>query len=277
MGSLSQKHLMKLAQEDEEKKNYQGAIQNLEEALEMGHNSDIVLNLSKLYRKNKQGDQAYALIKGEPDLFSEQKVFKEYCHVLAENNFLIEALQLENLLGETLPVKVTPVDTNKQQEIMQMFRMKPAISQFDYQNLLKLDLINFKNFAQSLLLDPAQNFAVRLAICEDLIRLGIDEKIKIWVIGEQTTFIPKETELLEKSPIYQEVIAGIADKFRNNPSQLPMMIGEANLVLGSLYPKLSAYIKNTDRFTSDFVSFLKTRDGRSHQSLLEKIYQNLPK
>ena len=277
MASLSQKHLMRLAQEDEQHHDFQGAIENLEEALDLGHDSQIVVELSKLYRKNKREDQAYDLIKGEPDLFSESAIFMEYCQVLAANNFFIEALQLKNLIKEDLPVKVEPVSVEVQQKIMLSFRKKETVSQFDYQNLLKLDLVNFKNFAQSLLLDPAQNFAVRLAICEDLIRLGISDPIKIWVLGEQTDFIPRETDLLEKNPIYQEVISGIGDKFHNNPSQLPLMLGEANLVLGSIYPELNKYIKNTDSFTSDFVSYLINNDGRGHQELLKKIYQNLPK
>lgn len=277
MASLSQQHLMKLAQEDEQHNDFQGAIKNLEEALDLGHDSQVVVELSKLYRKSKREDQAYALIKGEPDLFSESDIFMEYCQVLAANHFFIEALQLKNLIKEDIPIKVEPVSLQVQQKIMLSFRRKETISQFDYQNLLKLDLINFKNFAQSLLLDPAQNFAVRLAICEDLIRLGVSDPIKIFVLGEQTDFIPSETKLLEKNPIYQEIISGIGDKFHNNPSQLPLMLGETNLVLGSIYPGLNKYVKNTDGFTSDFVSYLINKDGRAHQELFEKIYQNLPK
>lgn len=186
-------------------------------------------------------------------------------------------MQLKNLLKEELPIIVEPVSIDDQQKIMNNFAKIEKVSQFDYQNLLKLNLINFQSFAQSLLLKPNQNFAVRLALCEDLIRLGIDQKVKIWVIGELTEFIPRATPLLEKSTTYQEVISGIGDKFRRYPAQLPLMIGEVNLVLGQLYPKLNKFIKDTDSFTSDLVSFIEKRDGRNHQKLFEKIYQNLPK
>ncbi|TSO26201.1 tetratricopeptide repeat protein [Lactobacillus sp. LL6] len=276
MESLSQKNLMKLAKQNEEQGNIGEAIQNLEEALRISNSLDIVLELCRLYRKNKQEDQAYALIKAQPDLFSNKQVSEEYFKILQANNFLIEALQLENILGEKIPVKIEPVDVEKQKKIMELFKSKKQISQFDYEQLLKLDLVNYKNFAQSLLLDPTQNFAVRLSLCEDLVRLGIKEKIKVWVLGHLEEFIPKNTTLLEKNPIYQEVISSIGSRYRNNPSQLPVMLGEANLALGSLYPQISKYITNPDNFAKDLTSYLEKGNGEGNQELLEKIYANLP-
>lgn len=277
MTSLSEQNLVKLAQEEEEQGNLAGAIENLEEALKNDAGKETVIKLSQLYRKNKQEDQAYSLIKTEPDLFSDPKLFKEYCQVLNANNYFIEALQLKNLAQLSLTCQVVPVDLDIQQKIMQDFRQKDQVTQNDYQQLFKLDLINFKTFAQSLLLDPSQGFAIRISLCEDLIKLGVDESVKVFIIGKEDSFIPAETNLLEKSTIYKEVIAGIGDRFRKNPSQLPLMLGETNLVLGSLYPKLSKFISDTDNFTSCFVSYLKNRNGGIYQKLLDKIYQNLPK
>lgn len=277
MTTLSQKNLLKLAQEDEEKGQISNAIQLLEEALSYGRSSEIVMSLCRLYRKNNQEDQAYTLIKEEPDLFSEPEIFEEYNKILVANHYLIEALQIENLLGKKMPIKVFPEKLDAQNNLMQKFKSKKEVSQFDYQSLLKLDLVNYKNFAQSLLLDPTQNFAVRLCLCEDFVRLGISDRIQVWALGQVEEFIPKETELLEKTTVYREVIGGIGDRFRNNPSQLPLMLGETNIVLGSLYPKLNKYIKDTDSFTSDLISYLETKDGRTHQKLLDRVYANLPK
>lgn len=275
--SLTQQNLMKLAQENKQKGNLKGAIQYLEEAMNNGHSTEIVIELAKLYCQDKQEDQAYHLLKEEPDLFSEQELFNEYIKVLQANHFLIEALEIKNLSGRDLPYQVKPVSQERQKMIMSLFRMQKDITQFDYEQLLKLALINFKDFAQSLLLDPTQNFAVRLSICEDLVRLGIDEKISVYILGEKEDFIPNKISLLEQSPIYREIISSIGSRFRNNPSQLPMMLGEVNLILGSLYPKLTKFIDEPDSFASDLVSFLEKREGHSHQKLLEKIYQNLPK
>lgn len=277
MTSLSQENLLKLAQEDEGKGNIAGAIQMLEEALSYGRSSKIIIKLCQLYRKNKQEDQAYTLIKEEPDLFSEPEIFDEYCKILAANHYAIEAVQLNNVLKKTLPIKVQPESLHQQEAIMLNFKQQKEISQFDYQSLLKLDLVNYKSFVQSLLLDPSLNFAVRLSLCEDLVRLGVNEKIKVWVIGKQEEFVPQDTDLLEKTTVYQEVIGGMGDHFRNNPSQLPLMLGETNLVLGSLYPKVNKYIKNTDGFTSNLISYLKNGDGRNDQQLLQRIYAHLPK
>lgn len=277
MVSVSQENLLKLALEDENKGNYDLAIQNLEEALSYDPSNKVVIKLCKLYRKNKQEDQAYALIKDQPDLFSDEKIFNEYCQILKVNHYFIEFCQLEKLLDRKIKINISPVSESEQNKIMTGFRKKEQITQLDYQSLLKLNLINFENFSQSLLLDPSQNFAVRLALCEDLVRLNLEKTFKVWILGKQKEFIPNNTPLLEKSTVYTEVIGGIGDHFRNNPSQLPIMLGETNLILGSLYPEIGDYIRNTDGFTSDLISYIQTGNGRTNQNLLEKIYKYLPK
>ena len=277
MTSISQKNLLKLAEENKRKGDIEAAIQNLEEALRGEHSIDVILQLCELYCANKQEDQAYALIKEEPDLFSDQRVYQTYCKVLQKNNFLIEALQLKHITGLELPVRVEPVSEEKQQSIMQEFKQKKQVNQADFESLHKLNLINFKAFTQSVLLDPTPDFALRLALCEDLVRLGLKDKFKIWVIDNLEDFVPADTPLLEKEPAYREIITAVGSRFAHNPSQLPLMIGETNLVVGSLYPEIKKYVDESDSFASDLVSFLQTKDGRSHQKLFEKIYQHLPK
>lgn len=277
MTSVSQKNLLKLAEENRRKGDLEAAIQNLEEALRGERSLDVVLQLCKLYCDNHQEDQAYALIKEEPDLFSDQRVYEAYCKTLEKNNFFIEALQLKNITGMDLPTKVEPVSEKRQQQIMQEFKQKKHVSQADYESLHKLNLINFKTFSQSLLLDPTLDFTVRLSICEDLVRLGIKDSFKVWIAGKIEKFIPADTPLLEKEAKYREIISAIGARFSHNPSQLPLMIGETNLIVGSLYPKINKFVDEPDSFASDLVSFIQQKDGRNHHKLLEAIYQNLPK
>lgn len=54
------------------------------------------------------------------------------------------------------------------------------------------------------------------------------------------------------------------------------MLGEVNLALGTLYPKISKYITNPDSFAKNLSSYLERGDGEGDQKLLEKIYSNLP-
>ena len=277
MTSVSQKNLLKLAEENKHRGDLAAAIQNLEEALRGEHSLDVILELCDLYCANKQEDQAYALIKEEPDLFSDQRVYQTYCKVLQKNNFLIEALQLKHITGLELPVKVEPFSEEKQQSIMQEFKQKKQVNQADFESLHKLNLINFKALSHSVLLDPTPDLALRLALCEDLVRLGLKDKFKIWVIDNLEEFVPADTPLLEKEPVYREIITAVGSRFAHNPSQLPLMIGETNLVVGSLYPEIKKYVDESDSFASDLVSFLQTKDGRRHQKLFEKIYQHLPK
>ena len=275
MTSLSQKNLINLAKRNEANGDMVQAIQNLEEALRDGHSNEVVLNLCDFYLKNKQSYSAYELIKEEKDLFTDSEIFAEYSKILSENHFLIEALEVKNITDYELPYSVEPVNSTVQQKIMVTFRQKAKPTKYDYDQLFKLDLSNFKNFAQSLLIDPSLSFAVRLVLCEDLFRLGLKNKFKVLVLGQEEEFIPRKINLLEKEPVYREVVSGIGSRYYHQPSQLPAVLGEVNLILGSLYPKLNKYVDDPDSFASDIASYIDNHDGRSNQKLFEKIDNNI--
>jgi len=174
-----------------------------------------------------------------------------------------------------LPIKAEPVSQIKQLEIMRNFKKLKYIQERDYLLLYCLSVENFTNLAKSILIDPSPNFALRLSLCEDLVKLGDSEKIQVYILGEAKEFIPKETDLLEKSPIYREVCVSLADYFRQDPSKLPLMIGEMNVCLGMLYPRLRDYIKDPDQFAHDFRKYLEKKEGGANQKLLNKIYEYL--
>ena len=275
MTSLSQKNLLSLAQKSAAKGDFAQAIQNLEEALRDGPSNEVVLSLCELYLKDKQNYSAYELIKEEKDLFTNPKIFREYSRILKMNHFSIEALEVKNITAYELPDLVEPVSKTQQQQIMVNFKHKGKPTKFDYEQLFKLDLPNFKNFAQSLLLDPSLNFAIRLVLIEDLFRLGLQETFRVLVLGQEEQFIPQKINLLEKDAIYREVVSGIGSRYYHKPSQLPAVLGEVNLILGSLYPKLYKYVDNPDSFASDIASYIENHDGRSNQKLFEKIDNNI--
>lgn len=273
----SQENLYQLAKESDAQGKLEEAIQYLEDALRIGYSKKIAVYLSRLYCKNDQNDQAYSLIKEESDLFSDQNIFDTYCQILSRNNFFIEAEELQRQLNQKLNLVIEPVSESEQNKIMADFRNQKEVTLSDYQQLLKLNLSNFMNFAQSLLLDPTTNFAVRISLCEDLIRLKIDEEISVLVLGKLEKFIPLQTELMQKSPIYREIMYGVGDRYRNRPNQLPYVIGEVNLFVGQLYPLLANYVSNTASFTRNMLDFIENRNGHEDQLLLEKIASNLPK
>lgn len=273
----SQENLYQLAKESDAQGKLEEAIQYLEDALRIGYSKKIAVYLSRLYCKNDQNDQAYSLIKEESDLFSDQNIFDTYCQILSRNNFFIEAEELQRQLNQKLNLVIEPVSESEQNKIMADFRNQKEVTLSDYQQLLKLNLSNFMNFAQSLLLDPTTNFAVRISLCEDLIRLKIDEEISVLVLGKLEKFIPLQTELMQKSPIYHEIMYGVGDRYRNRPNQLPYVIGEVNLFVGQLYPLLANYVSNTASFTRNMLDFIENRNGHEDQLLLEEIASNLPK
>lgn len=277
MASVSQENLLRLAQRSEQEGKTQEAVQELEEAIGMGHDLRLTLHLSRLYRKSGREDQAYALIKEEPDLFSDSALFCEYQAVLAANHFAVEAAELEHLRGKKLNKSVRPASAAKQEQIMKSFRTKQHVNLSDYQQLLKLSESNFRTFAQSLLLDPSQGFAVRLSLCEDLVRLGGKSRVNVLVLGKMDSFVPDSSLLLEKETVYREIVSAMADRYRKEPAKLPLMLGEVNLVLGSLYPRLDKYVDEPDAFASDLASYLDHKDGRGHQDLFDQIYARMPR
>lgn len=275
--SLSQKNLLELARKNEKTGNLSQAIENAEEALRIGSSKAATLQLCELYLKNGQADFAYSLIKEESDLFSNQEIFAEYSKILQTTHYVIEALEISNLSKNEIKILVEPVKQSKQQRIMVDFKEKRQPTLNDYQQLFKLDLNNFKQFSQSLLIDPSLNFAVRISICEDLIRLGLDDHFRVLVLGKIEEFVPRSVSLLEKDPIYREVVSGIGSRYYHRPNQLPIILAEVNLILGNLYPMINMYVDDPDSFTSDLVSYIENHDGRSRQKLFEAIELDLPK
>lgn len=277
MTTLSQKNLLNLAKGNEASGNLALAIQNVEEALRSGSSEELILYLCDLYLKNHQEYSAYALIKEEKDLFSDQNIFNKYSKILRANHFVIEGLQIKNLSRGDWQIEIVPIAESEQQKLMQNFRQKSQPTKYDYEQLLKLSLTNFTAYAASLIIDPSLNFAVRIALCEDLVRLGLKNEFKVLILGQSEKFVPNETNLLEKDPIYREVVSGIGSRFYHRPSQLSAVLGEVNLILGSLYPKLGKYISEPDSFASDLASYIDHHDGRSNQQLFEQIDGSLSK
>ena len=275
MSNTSQENLISLANEAVKNNDLPQAKQYFLEALRFGHNSKIVCKLCEIYLNEGKADQAYALIKEEPDLFSDNKVFQTYLTILKERNFNIEKIELDNLLKSNLDIKVEPISEAQQQKLMQRFRGLKNITEADYLQLFQLSKENFVLLAESILLDPSQNFALRLSLCEDLIKLRIDKEVKVFILGKAKTFIPAQTMLLEKDPIYREVCISIADYLRRDPSKLTLMVGELNIVMGMLYPKLHDYISDSDQFAHDFCKYIEEKNGGANQKLLEEIYNYL--
>ena len=76
MTSVSQKNLLKLAEENKRNGNLEAAIQNLEEALRGEYSLEVILQLCELYCANNQEDQAYALIRKSLIFFQISKFLK---------------------------------------------------------------------------------------------------------------------------------------------------------------------------------------------------------
>ena len=272
MTNYSQDNLLDLAKDFAQQGQKQKAIDSLEEALRMGFDIKIALELSKLYRQTGQEDQAYAVIKTVPDLFSIEQVLDEYEKVLAANHYLIEALQVRNLTQGELEFLVEPAKPSEQRTIMQQFRSSNAVTLSQYQELFKLDLPTYLAFAQSVLIDPLEDSTVKVALTEDLVKLGREEEFTITILGQNHVFVPKEVPMLNQDTVYKEVITAIAGKFHNRPSELPLYLAEANFALGKLYPCQKTFISNPDAFAKDLLNFLQKKPVYSYQKLLEKIY-----
>lgn len=275
MANQSQKNLLELAKQAQAKGKLAQSAQYLSEALRSGYDQATVLQLVDVDLKLGHKQEAYALIKEEKDLFSDQKVFAKYLEVLAAIHFRIEFLQLEKLVGHKLTVKVEPVPEEEQEKIMGAFKQLKAVKSSDYQKLYQLSEDNFVRFAQSCLIDPSCDFVVHSALTEDLVKMGVDQTINILVLGEQTSFNPSRTPLLSHDPVYRKVCGSIASSYNDNPSRLPLVLGEANFILAAIYPELTKRITEPEQFAHDLDNFIASRDGGVNQDLLDKAYRQL--
>lgn len=277
MANVSQENLIKLSEEAKSKGNLEQSVNYLDEALRLGHDKQIVLALCDDYLQLKQNRAAYKLIKEEKDLFSDRQIFHKYLQVLQHIHYRIEFLQLEHLVGQKLAVQVDPVSEDRQEKIMGAFKQESKINSQIYQTLYSLSEQNFVQFAQSCLIDPSTDFTVRIALCEDLVKMGADQTIKVIVLDKQAEFNPRHTPLMSHDPVYRQVITQLASSYDESPSQLPNVLGEANLVLAALYPQLQEYIPDPASFASNLDRFMTRHDGGADQKLLEKVYRHLPK
>lgn len=277
MANQSQKNLLELAKQTKAKGNLQQSAQYLSEALRSGYDQEIALALVDVDLELGEKAEAYALIKEEKDLFSDKKVFAKYLEVLAAMHYRIEFLQLQQLVGHELAVKVEPVSEDEQEKIMGAFKMLKAVKSNDYQKLYQLSEDNFARFAQSCLLDPSCDFVVHSALTEDLVKMAINQDLHILVLGKQESFNPSRTPLLSHDKVYSKVVHTIAASYSDNPSRLPLILGEANFILAAIYPKLDKYVSDPEGFAHDLDNFISTRDGGLNQDLLEKAFKQLPK
>jgi hypothetical protein len=277
MANQSQKNLIELARQAQAKGKLEQSAQYLGEALRSGYDQEAALQLVDVDLKLGQKQAAYALIKEEKDLFSDPKVFAKYLEVLAAMHYRIEFIQLEKLVGHELKAQVEPVPEDEQEKIMGAFKQLQHVKSDDYQKLYQLSEDNFVRFAQSCLLDPSCDFVVHSALTEDLVKMGVDQKINILVLGEPTSFNPSQTPLLSHDKVYRQVCSAIASSYSDNPSRLPLVLGEANFLLAAIYPELDKRVLDPEQFAHDLDNFIASRDGGANQELLEKAYKQLPK
>lgn len=275
MLNISQKNLLKQAIDNKKNNKIDEAYKNLEQALSISYDHVLVFQLIELEFEQKNFDQAYLLLKQEPDLFSDKKIYKLYLQTLAQKNYFIERLQLERLRGRKIDTTIEPVNEKKQQEIMTKFKSVKNISYELYRSLYQLNENNFVLFSQSMLIDPTIEMALKMAICEDLIKLKVNKKINILILGKQAEFIPIKTLLLKENPIYQEICQSIYDKLKKSPEKTQIYLAEVNLVLSVIYPTINKYINNPDRFAKNLLNYIEIKRGGIDQQLIKTIYRTL--
>lgn len=275
MLNISQKNLLKQAIDNKKNHKIDEAYKNLEQALSISYDDVLVMQLIELDIEQKQFDQAYLLLKQEPDLFTDDKIYRLYLKTLAEKNYFIEKLQIERLRKQKIELDIEPIDKKTQQKIMTKFKLAKNISYELYRSLYKLNETNFILFAQSLLIDPTIDMALKMALCEDLIKLKVNQEINILILGKITSFNPTNTFLLKNDPIYREICQSIYDKLNKSPEKTQIYLAEVNLVLSAVYPLINKYINNPDRFAKNLLNYIESKNGGVDQQLIKSMYETL--
>lgn len=269
--TTSSENLLKLARESQDAGNIDQAIKYLEEALRTETDPKLLFELSKLYEGQGNYWLAYSAIKHMPNYLDSQ--YQDYFFkLLAKNNFLIEALQIEANTDLKICQKyqIVAVDDRTQSQIMKKLRQK-NITEEAYAQVLKLSLTNFKNFVRATLVDPTAEFALRISLIEECSKLRLDEQFSVLVDGQPTTFVPKETIHFLQEPLYLETLAEVNKLLVKDPSYKALAIASTNIILGALYPKLGDYVTDPKAFAKDIVGSVMHTGAGEHEELFQRL------
>lgn len=275
MLTLSQQHLLKLAQGSERAGDLDSAISNLEEAVLTARSTELVTQLARLYRQNKQGLLAYHTIKALPDYLT-GKALTEYWNILAANHFFIEAMELvasDSKLVAPADVNVTPVSVSRQEIIIKQYH-NVGLVEDNYLQVLQLDFKHFMLLIRSYLLDPNANFAIRLSLVEECVRLRLETPLQVLILDQLKTVIPSQLPLMYQSAQYQTILAAALAQIAKSPSQRPLVLSCVNLIVGSLYPDLSQ-IDDSAAFASAIVSYVTDHTAGRYNQLFSQIMQHI--
>ncbi|MDO4912180.1 MAG: hypothetical protein Q3960_01340 [Lactobacillus sp.] len=273
MTTISQKNLLKLALEAKEKEQTEQAISLLEEAIMLGPDTTIALNLSQLYQEVGLFYNAYELLKNQDNYLTEP-IFTEYLHVLKALNLRIEFLQLKELLQGAARNQLEKIEVKATDDPLSVMKLK-KIQVDNYWKILTLDLPQFELFVQEKLASTETDLALHISLIEECVKLQLTTPLNTLVLDKLVQFVPKEVGLFQTNNFVTEVNNfgfELVEKAKS-PSLSPLFFAMTRIILGSLYPIIDQYLDDPKSFAQEIFDYITGQTNVEHSELITKILQ----
>lgn len=258
---ISQQELLKLADEAINKNKFDLAQQYLKQAQENGFEPIIAAKIASVELQQQAEGQAYLTIKEIPDFFSDLAVFATYQQVLQANHYLIEQLQLQQIIklnfsksdqAKYLAIifenKVAEISEDEQTELLANFRQKDLVNlqNEDLLELYRLSEANFIKLIETILLDRYVPAPLRVSLIAELKKLNVKQPINQYSLDQIKQFTPSNTKILQETVLFQKGIELIMDFTSSAPELASEYLAEYGNVLQKLYPFAEDYVSDAN-------------------------------
>lgn len=267
----TQSELLNLAIQAKETHQYQLARDYLIQAHELGVDPKIISELVAVYFVLHEEDQAYLMIKGLPDLFSDLEIFELYQQILVAEQYFLEQQKLIYLidasftgqklanLKEIISTNLAqPAEPKEQAEIMRWFRgnVSQGFLNTDLFQLYKLSIENFSDLSENYFLDKFHNPRIKVSLISELIMLKVNRNFNYFSLEKIAQFNPINLKLLTQTPEFLEGQQLIIDKLFEDPVKLELIYSNFVEIIQTVYPKITKYIPNLTDFVEVLISYL---------------------
>ncbi|APT19140.1 MULTISPECIES: hypothetical protein [Amylolactobacillus] len=294
--SKTQVEFMRLAADAVVTQNFDVARDYLVEANKISVEPQISRQLVEIELELQEKDQAYLTIKEMPDLFSDINVFELYQKVLAINHLHIEQQQIVAQVSRIYDANefalyqdkvdanlAEPVTGEKRGEIFEaslaLFSTGRLFTQTAIRQLHQLSQTDYLQLARLYLTLPNMNVQNKTFLVEDLIRLRLEETVKVTVLDQPFDFVPATTDFFFKTNLYVTGQRWLEQKLEKDPILLEQILGEFSYCLGALYPVEERFIPDVAEFCATLVEFvargqfLATDDPAGQTNVTELLNQ----
>ncbi|MEJ6348358.1 hypothetical protein R4Y45_03840 [Holzapfeliella sp. He02] len=295
--NTSQTELLQSAQKATAQKDYQGAVAFLQEAQTFGPNQQLTLELITNYLYLDQNKQALDELP-ELNIYQNSRSFETYLKVLYQNHLIIPFFQIPFYLKQATKLNQQYYDLyndyqekfkrlklpKNAQKIKTQFMTDMATglikSRDSYEKLKQLPVADFTQVARTAFLAPGLRPELKVALVEDLVKLGESNTFPIFVLDKLTEVNFAQASLYFDTEFIKISVRLIQSEVTDLSVQ-QLATSQYMLLLAKLYPRFDLFIENISEFTFSFLRYFGIlgdedfdKNDNPYFALIEKLNQS---